>query len=331
MSELYKFHSIEQFRTIARAVSDKATFVSKNEDGTVNRNPAALLPTLSFKGKVKIHGTNLSIVLTKDGEYYAQSRERIMELTSDNAGSCMYSLANKNIFEPLLKVHLIDGVKAIAVYGEWAGQSIQKGVGVSNLEKSFFVFGLKQINEDGSHIWLKDISIFNDPSINLFNIDMFQSFNIDIDFNAPERAINTIADWVLEVERECPVAKYFGFEGIGEGVVFNCGEFTFKAKGEKHSASKVKAHISVDVESIESIRKFVEYAVTENRLEQAVKAVTDDSNEPTMKVVGAFLSWINKDILKEEADTIIANELDVKNVSKSVSTKARNWFMSKYA
>jgi hypothetical protein len=31
----------------------------------------------------------------------------------------------------------------ITIYGEWCGGNIQKGVGITNLEKSFFIFGVK--------------------------------------------------------------------------------------------------------------------------------------------------------------------------------------------
>ena len=41
-----------------------------------------------------------------------------------------------------------------------------------------------------------------------------------------------------------------------------------KVKGEKHSSSKVKKLASVDVEKLNSIKDFVDYAVTESRLEQ---------------------------------------------------------------
>lgn len=44
-------------------------------------------------------------------------------------------------------------------------------------------------------------------------------------------------------------------------------------KGEKHSASKVKTLAAVDPERLVNITEFVEYAVTENRLEQGTQKV----------------------------------------------------------
>ena len=69
-------------------------------------------------------------------------------------------------------------------------------------------------------------------------------YTIDIDFNHPELSQNKIVEYTLEVEEECPVAKEFGFSGIGEGIVFSYSDdehsYTFKSKGIKHQKSKVK-------------------------------------------------------------------------------------------
>lgn len=335
MKTMYKFPSIEQFRSIVRQVKDRATYVGTDDQGVVLRKQA-VLPTLTFTGKVKLHGTNFSIVLTKDGEYYAQSRERILEPTSDNAGSCAYALKHQDFFTKLLSPHLTaPDVEAVVVYGEWAGQGVQKGVGISNVEKSFFVFALKLVLADGSNVWTNKLMTFASSDINLYNIDQFQKYIVDVDFNNPEQSVNRMIEMMQDVEQQCPVASYFGHSGIGEGIVFSCndevfGNLVFKVKGEKHSASQVKTLIPVDTEMLSNVAEFVEYALTENRLEQGVQQATE-GGEPTMQQIGGFLSWINRDILKEEQDTLIKSGLDFKVVAKQLTNKARTWYISKYA
>lgn len=332
--EHYRFSSIEQFRNIVQEVKHIAQYVGKDENGNPIMNRDANLPTLKFMGSVKIHGTNCGVVLTHDGEFYAQSRERILSLGSDNYGFCMYAMHNKEKFIEFLSPYISDDVKAVVLYSEWAGQGIQNNVAISELPKSSYVFGLKIIREDDTNYWVdrSELMKFHDASINLFPVDLFKTWEIDIDFNNPEYAQNEMVNITQEIEQECPVGKYFGVSGVGEGAVWVNREhgLILKIKGSKHSASKVKVLASVDVERIESVKEFVEYAVTENRLEQGITVMKENGSEPSNKTIGIFLKWINTDVIKEESDTIVANEFDVKMVAKYVSNKAKNWFMGKY-
>jgi hypothetical protein len=153
---------------------------------------------------------------------------------------------------------------------------------------------------------------------------------MDIDFNQPELVQNKLSELTLAVEAECPVAKAFGFSGVGEGIVWSC-EYKgvvhrFKVKGEKHSSSKVKTLASVDVEKINSIKEFVEYAVSESRFNQGLEK-TFPNNEPVdVKKMGALMKWIVDDIIKEEMDTMVSNKLEPKDVGKYVSAKVREMF-----
>lgn len=119
---------------------------------------------------------------------------------------------------------------------------------------------------------------------------------------------------------------------VGEGVAWsptdnelakNSGLW-FKVKGDKHSVSKVKTLAAVDPERLASIQQFVEYAVTENRLQQGIDEIGLD-----IKNMGAFLSWVNRDIIKEEGDVLAHNGLVMKDVAKFISNKARAWFLTK--
>ena len=161
---------------------------------------------------------------------------------------------------------------------------------------------------------------------NIWSAFDFPHYTIDIDFKMPETAQNELSELTLAVEAECPVGASFGVSGIGEGIVWSNLEhrLRFKVKGEKHSVTKVKKLAKVDVEKVESMRKFIEYAVTENRLKQAISEVTPDFD---IKKMGDFIRWVYNDVTTEEADTMTENDIDPKSVGKYISNTAREWFM----
>ena len=153
-----------------------------------------------------------------------------------------------------------------------------------------------------------------------------------MDFNVPELSQNKIIELTIAVEEECPVGKFFGVSGIGEGIVFTAnhdGEhYMFKSKGEKHSVTKVKTIAAVDVEQLESMNAFVDYSVTENRLNQGLEYMRRNKLEITQKNTGEFLRWVVGDIAKEETDVMEGNKLDQKKINPLISTKARQWYFN---
>lgn len=209
-----KFPSIEQFRNVIRSVKERHDYKGKDELGEfpLYRHDTPY-PTLTFSGTVKLHGTNASVVLYKDGHIEYQSRENVLSLTKDNAGF-MLNMSGKKID------FLFDGIEFedyIAVYGEWCGQGIQKGVAISELPKMFVIFGCKV---DGK--WIEFERFDNEQGI--YNINQFPTYSIDIDFNQPELAQNTLVELTMDVEKECPVGKYFGISTIPSGEYeFVCG------------------------------------------------------------------------------------------------------------
>src|SRR5690606_18232178 len=119
-----------------------------------------------------------------------------------------------------------------------------------------------------------------------------------IDFNRPEYHIPALQEAVSEVEKECPVAKEFGFSGVGEGLVFKCitpgwesSKFWFKAKGDEHSAGKVHKLPTVDPEKLETIDAFVVKHVNNERLTQAWDWLKEMDKELSEKSTGDFIKW----------------------------------------
>lgn len=284
-------------------------------------------PKVKYRGFVKMHGTN-SCIARVNGEWHYQSRSRILTPESDNAGFYVFAHNLNKSFVP-------ESFGDVYVYGEWCGGNIQKGVGLCELPKMFVIFAVKS---NGVFIEPSDWQNIKSEEQNVFNVQNFFTHEIEIDFAMPEKAVQPIIDTVESVEKECPVAKKFGVSGIGEGLVYSpVGDFYkdtslwFKAKGEKHSASKVKVIVAVDEEKIATIREFVEYAASENRLNQGLKEVAEQKGVENLdnKDIGDYIRWVMKDIIKEEIDALGENGLCMKDVNSGIAKKARDWFMEK--
>ena len=161
----------------------------------------------------------------------------------------------------------------------------------------------------------------------IFSVEEFGRYFLTIDFNNPEQSQNDLVRFTEQVENECPVASKFGISGTGEGIVWSftfAGEsIRFKVKGEKHSVSKVKKLAEVDPVKAANVQEFVEYAATQNRLEQGIQEVFRDS-ELDIKKLGQFIGWFVKDIITEEADVMEKSGLTKKDVSSKLANVARN-------
>ena len=77
------------------------------------------------------------------------------------------------------------------------------------------------------------------------------------------------------------------------------------------------------------IQEFVDNVVTENRLEQGLGYMNEMGISVDSKNTGEFLRWVVTDVLKEETDTIVANQFDMKKIKGAVVNKARVWFLNK--
>lgn len=329
------FPHIEQFRNVVKEVKDKTFFAGKDENGNVIYDNSKTLPILTFKGTVKLHGTNHSFVIGRNGEFWTQSRERITTPEKDNNGSSIWTINRKDFFENKAKeiFEKNPNIDGICIFGEFAGKGVQAKVAISEIDKFFCIFGIKAIEGENT-FWMEEelFAIFKNEEKRIFNINDFETFSIDIDFSFPEISINKMVEFVEKVENECPVGKAFGVSGIGEGIVWKAIEnpaFIFKTKGEKHQNSKVKKIIAVDTEEINNIKEFVENSCSENRLEQGITKLEEKGFEVEMKNIGVFIKWVVGDIMREERDTIENNKLDDKKIPKVITEKAKKWFISK--
>lgn len=358
----YKYHSTNQFRNVVKSIREQATFVGVDECGEVMYDTTQPIPTLKYIGTTKLHGTNGSVVLHEDGVISFHNKNNLLgyvkdgefTLLSDNVefAQSMYRRFD-DVQEVVEKVKQIakehNGVELypLKISGEWCGSGVQKSVGISHLNKrSFFIFGVKagETLQQEKQGWLPVTSLMGlttqeNCDAGIYSIMDFPHKIVKIDFNNPEFIQNELVGATEEVENCCPVSKQLGLkdaEGnpalLGEGLVWtpvsedycwDSGNW-FKTKGKKHSVSKVKSVAAIDPEKLNSIKEFVEYAATQNRLEQGLTEVGLDQ-----KKVGQFIGWVSKDINKEEGDVLEANNLTMKDVGKYVANKSREFYIGK--
>jgi len=334
-----KMSSISQFRNTITDVKHQAQCVGYDEENEVpimNRN--AKLPTLTFEGTIKLHGTNASVCF--DGENLrAQSKENILTVEKDNFGFAFFVESNKEYFIKTIKPIMEDGrTEFVCIYGEWAGKGIQKSVGISEIDKTFFMFGIKyKLHDDDVLHWAPIPNLALEHIANgerIRSIYEFPTYEIIVDFENPAPAQNKMLEIVNEIDLVCPVGKHYGHEGHGEGVVwvthYNGDRHIFKTKGESHSKSKVKTLSPVDEVREQNKRDFANYACTPGRLEQAwdkTFEVGSTDITPNIALTGTFLRAVISDVMKEEMDILAEKGLEPKDVNKFISDVARPWFL----
>lgn len=304
---------------------------------------------VTFEGKVKLHGTNASIRQDKNGLITCQSRNRVLSLDKDNAGFCAFvnslisndeSLNWLNTIFNLLKSDT--GKDDVTIFGEWCGGNIAAGVGLNNFDKHFVIFGMIAGDQPATilpiHIDNKDEGIYN--------IFAVEPVYLTVDMEDPENLqffSEEIEKVTLQYEDSCPWTEYLyslnkdSMEEpeckTGEGLVWDCVDFIhdqmrFKSKGDKHSGNKrnkFKKIAPVDVEVLKSIDEFVEYALTESRLNQGLENVEGLEN----RFIGDYIRWIANDIIKEESKELGASGLEWKQVAKNVTKKSKEFFIKK--
>lgn len=328
MPTLHKFPSIEQYRNVIHHVKQKARYLGKDSEGNAMYDATKPLPVLDFVGTVKLHGTNAAVCQSADGQRWFQSRERILTPGDDHYGFAAWATANKDHFDK--QFSQITFEDTCILYGEWCGQGIQSGLGVSQLPKRFVPFAVRSIL-NGDTFWLTPDEVCSVVDSSIFQ---YKCFNITIDFTNPELAQNKLIELTQAVEAKCPYAEEHDVEGVGEGIVWRCvtkgwesSDMWFKVKGEKHSASKVKTLAAVDIEKVNSIKECADKIVTEPRLQQGISHLKEMNLDVDIKNMGAFLKWLATDAIKEEIDTITGSGLEPKDVGKEITTKGRIWFM----
>ena len=331
-----KYNKIRDFKSVVQHIKNLTRVVGKDDNGKIIYDPLIPLPTLTFDRGCKLHGTNGQI--TQDIEsldWWPGARKNIISAEpgkKDNAGMAGWMDIRVDDVENLLHdAKLIymtaedEGQGYITLHGEFAGGNIQKGMAITGRDKFFSVFEIE----------INGRTYFPEPGLtdgydDFFNVNDYSVYKMEIDFNDPLRYQNVLIEETLKCEDQCEAGTFFGLEGIGEGHVYTTmykGErLRFKCKGEKHSTTNTKTLIPVDIEKLESIDAFVEFAYTEARYTQCANELFEsDPTKASTKDTGKFIGWMNRDVWEEEKETLVKSGLTMKDVNHAANTKNREW------
>jgi len=342
MKKHIKFASIGQYRQIVKEISLRSAYIKKDELGNPIYDSTLPKPIIKFKGTVKLHGTNSSLAYNPLDGYWIQSRSNIITPNKDNAGFAFFAESKKESFMRLFdKIKKHEGTNispndTIAIFGEWVGKKIQKNVAISEIEKTFFIFAVKIVPENGEDSYYTECEYLRDNENKLYNINDFKTYEIEIDFNHPELSQTKLCELTSEVEKQCPVGKYFGIDGTGEGIVWSASYkghmIRFKVKGDKHAGkSKVKVLKPVDDVRIAKIHKLVNEITPTWRLDQMLVEACDllNGGQINRKFLGDYIRLVIRDIIKEEITTISDAGFEPKEINKYISNVAKNYFFQR--
>lgn len=318
--------------------------------------------TVSYRAKVKLHGTNAAVQVHEKGEIICQSRESIITPEKDNAGFARWAMTDKEKWYRAIDKSYVAGSKGWIIYGEWIGPGIQKNVAVSQIpKKCFAVFAARTLDGDDQLVVEPEALQELVKGIPDVYVLPWYEKSIDIDWKQTDeeltKTIAPINDWVLAIEANDPwVEANFGIKGTGEGLVFypsstphlgfeHFTNLTFKAKGEKHKNIATAKPAQVDAAVAASIDAFVDMVLTPARLEQGARAILGEHKHEDslnclfcttgaltydVKLTGKFVNWVSADVEKETQDELAVSNLTWKQVQKAVSDKARAWYLAKY-
>lgn len=332
--ESWKWPSIESFYNVRK---------------TIQKYGVAAGSIVTYRAKVKLHGACAAFSIDGDtargATLQTYSRTTIVTLENDPMG---FSRWIENRRDQLLSLH--QPGTSIIVYGEWAGQGIQKGVAASQVERFFAVFAARVSRAEDS---MSEEFITNPDELRAYvqgvpGCYVLPWFNDGEEFVVPweadsdsfENVISRMNSHVAAVEACDPfVSKMFGVAGIGEGLVFypvseqhrSFADFSYlcyKAKGDKHKTIVHAAPVQAEPTVIEGLDEFVRNVLPQSRLEQGIRATNDGSDIAMMVNLGPFLKWISLDLEKETVEELRVSGLDRKVVFKKCNEYARNWFMN---
>jgi hypothetical protein len=313
---------------------------------TIKRYPHIIADksTLSYRAKIKIHGTNAGVNITKDGSVTPYSRARKISSTDDNEGFAKWVETRQDEFVTcfeLLQTKLKVDLEDITIFGEWCGPGIQSGTSINAIpSKIFAVFAIMNNATDeiiSEPYTIRSCSWGIPGAITIPWFSNGDIFNIDFtsDLAKVESDIN---DKIVDIEKCDPwVKSEFGLQGPGEGLVFypiddrsvtNFTNLAFKAKGEKHRVvAKTKA-VQSEAPSAKDCEDFAKMFLTLARTEQCIRSLNNGQYVVDIKQTGDFVKTIVTDIMKECSAELAESQLDKQQVKQATARLASLWYVA---
>lgn len=331
----------------------------KNVVSSYQRFQRHLKRPIKIRGTAKGHGCNYSFHYDH-GKLYFQSKDELITYRDRfNIGDLLtiptWRLYFRNwAYQVKSQYGLTDH---FVISFELLGGDVQKTASTQGLPLFMSVFDIANVVIDETidqnhpdyvncistpspvrlqHIPL-DGPLVTHKSLNIYDVREFGIWEEEIDVNDLEGCTERLAELVRQVEEHCPIAAYFGVESDkGEGLVFTCPDtinhlygynsgLDFKVKGERHKVANTKKRVPFKTEQVNGLDELLDYVMPLGRLEQGVS----ETGEISKTNQGFFLSWLTRDILKEEMDTIEKSGIDIEIVTKGIGKRGVEWYMEK--
>ena len=264
--------------------------------------------TLLYRGTVKIHGTNAAIMQAHaGGAILCQSRNRVLEEGSDNCGFVTFINQRDKVCKALFsRCRLVYGPGTYHIFGEFAGQGVQKDMAISTLPKFYVLFA---VCLNGQFLDIAKLGTdFGCHSSNIFNTLDFGEWTLRVSCSSLQCSEVVIKQITDEVCRECPVGRFFGVSGRGEGVVWksledvNETKFWFKSKGDDIDPSLIQLPLGTSLQ--DCAKMFAETVITKKRIVQGRQMIKDQGKFGNAEIV----AWVVDDALREEGEHIEVQE-----------------------
>ena len=312
---------------------------------------------LTYRGTVKLHGTNAGVRLSPSGRVVCvQSRNRVLTVEDDNMGFAAF------IFDEHMGAHrrallaaVADEVRSrrcvveagclaedVTLYGEWCGPGIQKGVALNSLPERQFVLFSAAVGDDGPRVPAGGVLASTMPieaeRVGIMAVRDAGAVELRIDLLSPESVAEkaaTIARITEEYEARCPWGEMHGIRGVGEGLVwvpvgpaYDDPELWFKTKGEQHKGKpRTRVQVGADPAKVEGVGAFIRLALAEDRLRQGLDYLREMGKPVEVRSTGDFLRWVAGDVQAELGAELEAGGLEWRDVAKRLGGEARAWFM----
>lgn len=324
MNPFQKFRSIENFVSLHHDVK-KRIFVTDR-------------PVMTYRGKIKLHGTNAGITVNVEG-VFPSKRTAFVSIGDDNFGFASWVNTRGGIFRGVRQA--LRSPDEITIFGEWAGPGISGSDAVNNIpEKEFFVFAIRNGN-----FWITDPSalrllIGDHQGIHIIP---WSTSHILCDFSssvAVEKFVEQVNHLIEPLNKTDPyINDLYNIDLPGEGMVFypqaewggdiedSMMNYIFKAKVEHHQMSGNKNKpAEVDPILHDNAALFAAEFVTDARINQGLTEAGISLANATPKDTGALLKWVCVDVMKESVAHLEAAGMTWKQVAKAVADKARHSF-----
>lgn len=351
---------ITLFHNLLKNIKTARDYFATRTEAPAEENMEILAPSMlkllekpiTFKAKVKLHGSNFGVALCGD-ELRAQSRSQFI----DRSGMGRIVFEKNEAYWKSLVVP--GGPQVFTVYGEYCGKGVQKGVALAQLNTVFMaVFGIDMggrlvVEPAEIEAFLTKNGTVKLPGDVLVLPWYEKTFELDLSEDTAEKmaevekVLEQIDVEVRKIDSLDPwVEQVFKVTGPGEGLVLypvtfleqvnpvpeyhtiareTFGHLAFKAKGEKHRVVAAQKSVTVAPEKAAGAEAFAKLMCPEPRLEQGASTV--GGYDP--KLVRDFLAWIIKDVQKEGQHELEASKLTWRDVTGPINKLASAWYLQK--